>query len=173
MEQSISKSVMTERLKSAFHEYNPMAPPPQILGYEDIIGDSLKKRRVLLGILLAFVGLALVLPSIGLYGVISYAVQQRRKEIGIRLAIAATRKSITQLMVHSGMKLTFVGLTIGLIGTIIVGQLIRSRLFQVAALDGVVYGLVGVLIVIILFLANYLPSRRALSGDPVGTLRGD
>lgn len=171
--QSISKGLMTKRLLSVIREYNPMKPPPHIQGYEDIINDSLKQRRVLISLLVAFAGLALLLSSIGLYGAISYAVQQRRKEIGIRLAIGAPHNSIAQLIVKSGMKLTFVGLTIGLIGTIIVSHLIRSQLFQVKTLDGAVYVLAGVLIVTISFFASYLPSRRALNTDPIASLRGD
>jgi putative ABC transport system permease protein len=122
-------------------------------------------------LLSVFAGSALLLAAIGIYGVVGYAVAQRTREIGIRIALGADRRDILKLIVGQGMVLIVIGAGIGLVLALAATQLLKSLLFGVSATDPftfvpVVVGLVGVAL-----LASYLPARRAMKVDPLIALR--
>jgi predicted permease len=118
-------------------------------------------------------GMALLLGVVGIYGVISYSVAQRTREIGIRMALGAQRQAITQMFVRNGLLLTGVGVVIGLATSFGVMRFLSSLLFGVNPIDPVTYGTITLLIVAIAWIACYLPSRRASAVDPMDALRSE
>src|SRR5688500_6331790 len=118
-----------------------------------------------------FAATALLLAAAGLYAVIAYLVSQRTREIGIRLALGATPRHILRLMMGQGIKLTLIGVAIGLVGAIAVTRLMRSLLFAVAPTDLMTFGISSVVLVVVALLACLIPARRATKVDPLVALR--
>lgn len=118
-------------------------------------------------------GMALLLGIVGIYGVIAYSVSQRRREIGIRMALGAQQQSVSAMFVRQGLYLTGIGVACGLVTAIIVIRLMSSLLFQVSAMDPLTYGAVSVGVIAVAYVASYLPARRASAVDPMETLRAE
>jgi ABC-type antimicrobial peptide transport system permease subunit len=116
-------------------------------------------------------GVALLLGVVGIYGVISYAVSQRTREIGIRMAIGAQQGDVSRLFVRHGLLLTAVGVVVGIAAAVGLTRLMSALLFGVSPLDLATYVAVAVTLGAIAFLASYIPARRASSVDPVVALR--
>ena len=119
----------------------------------------------------AFALVALLLASVGLYGVIAYAVSQRMQEMGIRIALGAQRTDVTGMVVGDGLRVTVVGATIGLVAALLVSRVLSAWLYGVSAADPATYAVTIVLLFAVSTLAAYLPARRAASTDPMRTLR--
>jgi len=117
--------------------------------------------------------IALVLGIVGIYGVIAYAVTQRRREIGIRVALGASRRDISAMFVRHGVTLAFTGVACGLAGAVVLTRLMESLLFGTSPLDPIIYVLVSVGLTGIAAGATYVPARQAARVDPVRTLRGE
>jgi ABC-type antimicrobial peptide transport system permease subunit len=117
--------------------------------------------------------MALLLGIVGIYGVISYSVAQRTREVGIRMALGAQRQSLISLFVRQGMWLTGIGVVCGLVAAFVTMRLMSSLLFNVSPVDPLTYAAITFLVVVIAYLACYLPSRRAASVDPVNALRAE
>jgi predicted permease len=117
--------------------------------------------------------MALLLGVVGIYGVIAYSVSQRRREIGIRMALGAQNKIVTNMFVRDGLQLTAIGVVIGLVMAALAVRLMSSLLFNVNALDPLTYAVVAIGLIATAFLASYLPSRRAAAVDPVEALRAE
>ena len=118
-----------------------------------------------------FAALALILSVVGLYGVISYSVRQRTREIGVRIALGAQRRSVYQLVLKEAGRLILVGVVIGLSGSIAAGMLLRSLLFDVQSWDSSILGSVATVLAIAALLASFIPAHRAASVDPIEALR--
>ncbi len=118
-------------------------------------------------------GMALLLGIVGIYGVIAYSVSQRTREIGIRMALGAQRKTLTAMFVRQGLRLTCIGIGCGLVGAFATMRLMSSLLFDVSPVDPITYATMTVAIVVVACLACYLPSRRAATVDPVDALRAE
>src|SRR5207247_1621504 len=142
-----------------------------IRSMEQVIDDSLWQRRILLWIMLLFAGVALILSSIGIYGVIAYSVQQRRKEFGIRIALGAQRRDILRLAVSEGMRLVLMGISIGLVGSLVAMSGITKLLYEVGPNDPAAFAAITVLLVAVAFIAAYIPARKATTADPISVLR--
>jgi len=140
---------------------------------EDLLGASLATRRFNLELLAGFALLAVVLASIGLYGVIAFSVSQRKRELGIRAALGAERRSIALLVLGEGAKLGGFGLTIGVLGALAAGRVLRSALFEVHSTDPLTLASVALVLGVVVLVACYLPARRAAAVDPVEALRGE
>lgn len=138
---------------------------------EEIVADSLAARRFNLWLLGAFAALALVLASIGIYGVISYAVSQRRREIGLRMALGAGNRDILRLIVGHGLVLTLSGVATGLAASAVLTRLLSALLFDVSPTDPPTFAAVALLLTGVAVLACYLPARRATKVDPMVALR--
>jgi ABC-type antimicrobial peptide transport system permease subunit len=124
--------------------------------------------------MLAIAGtMALLLGVAGIFGVISYTVSQRAREVGIRVALGARRQEVTWLFVGQGLRLAVVGTALGLAAAVGLTRLMTSLLFQVSAVDPLTYGSVSLALVAAASLASYLPALRAASADPVEALRGE
>jgi ABC-type antimicrobial peptide transport system permease subunit len=136
-----------------------------------IVKDSLTQSRFSMLLLGAFGALALILASIGIYGVISYSVGQRTREIGVRMALGAQRRNVLGLVLGQGARLAGLGIAIGLVAAIGVTRLMASLLFGVAPRDPLTFFAVPVLLMAIALLACYIPARRAMRVDPMVALR--
>jgi putative ABC transport system permease protein len=140
---------------------------------EEIIGDTLWQRR-LWGVMFAlFASLALLLAAVGIYGVLSYSVSQRTRELGIRLALGAQASDVLRLVIAQGMKLAIAGLLIGVALSLLLTRLIANLLFGVAAADPLTFVVVAWLLLVVALAACYIPSRRAARVDPVEALRNE
>jgi ABC-type antimicrobial peptide transport system permease subunit len=117
--------------------------------------------------------LALILGAVGLYGVLSYIVAQRTKEIGVRMALGAEAAQVRQMVVAQGARVVAVGVVVGLIVALASTRALGSLLFGVAALDPVTFAAMSVSMVLVGMLASYVPARRASRVDPIESLRGD
>jgi predicted lysophospholipase L1 biosynthesis ABC-type transport system permease subunit len=124
-------------------------------------------------LLTVFSTIALLLACIGIYGVLSYTVSQRSREIAIRMAVGAQRSDVLRMIVTQGMKLTLIGLGIGLLGALLATRLITSLLFQVTPNDPAVLTAVAALLGAIALVASYLPARRASALDPLVAFRAE
>jgi len=128
-------------------------------------------RRLVSVLLGTFATVALVLAGIGIYGVISYNVAQRTREMGIRAALGATERSLLRLILDRGVRLTLIGLAIGVAGAIGLTRLMATLLYGVGARDPVTMVSVGVILAGVAIAASYVPARRATRVDPVVALR--
>ncbi len=140
---------------------------------ESMLTKQLAGPRFNMSLLVAFAGLALVLATVGLYGVIAYSVSQRTREMGIRLALGAGRPSVLRLVMSQGARLTLVGLVAGLAGAALLTRVMVGMLYGVTPLDPVTFVLVGIVLGLVALLASYFPARRATRVDPVSALRAE
>jgi predicted permease len=138
---------------------------------DQIVADSLADRRFSMILLGVFAALALVLSSIGIYGVISYLVGQRTHEIGIRMALGAQQSDVMKLVLGQGMRMALIGVGVGLAAAIGLTRLMSKMLFSVSATDPITLIGVSVLLTIVALLACYIPARRAMRTDPIVALR--
>jgi putative ABC transport system permease protein len=138
---------------------------------EQIKNLSMGGRRVPSVLLGVFGAVALVLAGIGIYGVISYSVAQRTREIGIRAALGASDRMLLRLVLDRGVLLTGVGLVIGAAGALALTRLMGSMLFGIGARDPMTMVSVGVVLATVAMLASYVPARRAMKVDPIVALR--
>jgi predicted permease len=137
----------------------------------EVISDSLAERRFSMIILGSFAAAALLLASMGIYGVVSYFVGQRTHELGIRLALGANRTDIYRLVLGDGMKMTLGGIGIGLLAAFGLTRLIRNMLFGVSAADPATFVVISALLALVALFACYIPARRATKVDPLAALR--
>lgn len=135
------------------------------------LADSIAERRVLMTLLGVFAGLALLLAAVGIYGVIAYSVAQRTHELGIRMALGAETRDVLRLVLGQGMKVTLLGVALGLLASFALTRLMEKLLFDVSATDQWTFVLVPLLLVVVALLACYLPARRATQVDPLVALR--
>jgi predicted permease len=137
----------------------------------EIIADSLATRRVSMIVLGVFAALALGLASMGIYGVISYLVGQRTREIGIRIALGAKRGDVLRMVLGEGMKMTVIGVAVGLLASVGLTRLMANLLFGVNATDPLTFAGVAVVLTLVALAACYVPARRAMQVDPIVALR--
>jgi ABC-type antimicrobial peptide transport system permease subunit len=127
--------------------------------------------RSISGLFAVFAGLALLLGAVGIYGVVSYSVAQRTREIGIRMALGARRQEVLLLVVGQGAKLALAGVTIGTAGGLMLTRLMSGLLYGVHATDPVTYGAVAILLMLVALAACFIPAVRAMRVDPMVALR--
>ncbi len=164
---------MVSALRTEVHRINPDLPLFQVQTMEDMLGRSASDRRFSVLLFGCFAGLAALLAAIGLYGVLSYSVTQRRAEIGIRLALGAGLGHVRMQILKQGMMPAIIGVGVGTIGALFAVQAMKSLLFQVAATDPLTFCLVPVLLLSISALACYVPAVRATRIDPTEALRSE
>lgn len=140
---------------------------------QEIIADSLSARRFSLILLGVFAALALILSSIGIYGVISYLVGQRTHEIGVRIALGARRRDVLALILSQGARLTFLGIAIGVAASLGLTKLMARMLYGVSASDPLTFFCVAAILALVALAACYIPTRRAMRVDPLVALRCD
>jgi len=140
---------------------------------EGVVADSIARPRLQAVLLGGFAALALVMACLGLYGALAYSVEQRRREVGVRVAIGATPRRILGLVLGEGLRLTGAGLAIGLLLALALTRYLSALLFGVTPTDPAVYLGVGTLLLAVAAAASYAPARRAMGVDPVVALRDD
>jgi predicted permease len=140
---------------------------------DEVIAETLAKRRFSMIVLGVFAAVALLLASLGIYGVISYLVGQRTHELGIRLALGAGRMDILRLVLSHGMKMVLVGVVVGLIGAFALTRLMSTMLYGVGPTDPLTFVIIVVVLMVVALLACYLPARRATKVDPLTALRSE
>jgi putative ABC transport system permease protein len=158
-------------LRAAALTVDKQLPIYQVTTLEELAGQSRAQERFNAVLLAVFSGLALVLAAIGLYGVLSYAVALRTSEIGIRVAMGARSGDVMRLVIMNGIKLTMAGVLIGLTGALALTRLIEGLLFGVSATDPLTFVVVTLLLLLVAFLACWIPARRAARVDPIIALR--
>ena len=137
----------------------------------DIVGRTLAVRRLLAVVLSVFSLVALVLANFGIYGVIAHSVRQRTPEIGIRMALGATKRDVLRAVLRQGLRLTVVGVIVGLAGALVLTRVISKFLYGVTATDPVTFACTSLLLAGVALLASYIPARRAARIDPMVALR--
>jgi ABC-type antimicrobial peptide transport system permease subunit len=140
---------------------------------QERLDQSLWARRAYSWLFGAFAGVALLLAAAGIYGVISYAVSQRTREIGIRMALGAQPGTVLGEVLRSGMLLVLIGLAAGVAGALAASSLLETILFGVSPREWTIYAVVAIGVIGVGLLANILPARRAASVDPIRALRAE
>ena len=160
-------------MREAVRSLSATLPLAQVRTLDAVSGQSMARTSFTL-VMLAIAGAtALLLAVSGLYGVIAYAVSQRRREIGIRLALRAQAREVPGLFVRRGLVLVGVGVALGLSGAAGLTRLMQSLLFGISPLDPITFTAMPVVLAAAAVLASYLPGRRAAAVDPVETLRAE
>jgi predicted permease len=167
-----SESLMNE-VRRAVWSVDPNLPLADVHTLDYYYTRSMARTSFTLVMLAVAGGMALLLGIVGLYGVIAYSVSQRRREIGIRMALGAQRQELTGMFVRHGLVLTGLGVACGLAAAMVLMRLLSSLLFGVKAIDAATYGAVSLGLAATAALASYLPSRRAATIDPVEALRAE
>ncbi len=165
---------LTASVRAAIAAADPDVPIASVRSYRDLLlGRSLLMPSIAARVTTAMGGLALLLSLIGLYGVISYRVAQRRRELGIRMALGATNASVVRLMLRDGVRLAAWGIVAGTVSAMIVTRFARTLLFGVSPTDPLVLSVVILTLIGVTLLASWLPARRAARVDPVLAMRGE
>jgi putative ABC transport system permease protein len=168
---SSAPTSLTSAVTDAVHTVDPDEPVVEVGTMESIVDQSLGQQRMNVALLAAFAGLALLLGAIGIYGVQSYAVRQRVREIGIRIALGAQRSDVFRLVLGQGLKLALIGICVGLAASFALTRLMASQLYGLSATDPLTFAAVAIVLAFVALLACYIPARRAMRVDPMVALR--
>jgi putative ABC transport system permease protein len=164
-------SDITNELRAVLHSLDPALPLSDIKPLAAYVGGSLEAKRFLLSLLTAFAALAILLAGIGLYGVLAFSVEQRTREIGIRIALGAERREILRLILGECSVVAIAGLAAGLCGAFWASSLLKNMLYGITATDSAAYIAATILVLAIAAFASFLPSVRATRVDPMTALR--
>jgi predicted lysophospholipase L1 biosynthesis ABC-type transport system permease subunit len=164
---------LTASIRRALKEVDPTLVLGELRSMDDLLGEPLAQPRLTTLLLVAFGVVALVLATVGLYGVMASAVRERTREIGIRAALGATPARIRDTMMRQAIVVAGGGACVGLAAALATTRLLRSLLFEVSPTDPITLGAVSVLLMVVALFAAYLPVRRATRIDPIRALRAD
>jgi predicted permease len=170
---ALPPAALSRTLERLVREVDPTVPIVRLRDMDTVFADSIRRPRLLADLLVAFAGLALLLAAVGTYGVLSYMVIERRREMGIRIALGAARSSVLALVMKQGLQLTIIGVVLGLAGALGLNRLIASVLFGVQPTDPLTLVAVVMTITLVATGACWLPAWRASRLDPIVVLRTD
>jgi putative ABC transport system permease protein len=162
---------MAATVRRAVWEIDKDQPVSNIKTMDEIAAESVSRQRFSMLLLTIFASVALVLAAVGIYGVMSYSVTQRRSEIGIRMALGAQKSDVLKLTVGRGLRLVLIGVALGVGGAFALTRLMASLLFGVGATDPGTFIAISLVLIVVALLANYIPARRATKVDPLAALR--
>jgi len=165
------QSQVGSELQAIVSSLNGDVPVSQVETLSGWVREAVAGTRSTASLFVIFAALAVILGAIGIYGVISYSVAQRTREIGIRMALGARRSEVLMLIVGRGAKLALAGVFAGLIGALLLTRLMTSLLYGIGSTDPFTYVSVGVLLIFVAVSASYIPARRAMQVDPMVALR--
>jgi putative ABC transport system permease protein len=168
---SLDARAMAAAARAAFLAADPTLPVFRVQTMEAYIASSLAERSFTLLLIGLFGGLALALAAVGIYGLISYAVTLRTREVGIRMAFGAERSDVLAMVLRQGLALIGMGIALGFVASLALTRLLTSLLFEVRPNDLGMSALVALLLAAVALLASYLPARRAAGVDPMIALR--
>src|SRR4029077_13120753 len=168
---SLSASVLEPQIRHEIQSMDPGLPVFGVASLNDVLDRSLAPRRFSADLVGGFAGLAVLLASIGIYGLLAYMVGQRSREIGIRMALGARREDILRMFLRKGVALAGVGIVAGLVFSAFTASMMASLLYGVRPHDPAVFLIVPLLLFAVAVLASYLPARRAAKVDPMIALR--
>jgi ABC-type antimicrobial peptide transport system permease subunit len=168
---SLSSRAFFETIRSALLTHNGQMIVSGNQSEEESVARSIANQRFSMALLGVFAALALLLASVGVYGVLSYLVGQRRQEIGVRMALGARGADVLRLVLSDGARMTLVGIGIGVVAAVILTRLMASMLYGVAPTDPLTFAIVALFLSGVALLACYIPARRASRVDPVIALR--
>jgi predicted permease len=170
---SVDPAGLARAVRRQVADLDPLLPVARVNTMDDLLGQSVagpRFRTTLLGI---FAAVALLLAGVGIYGILSYTVGQRTREIGIRMALGAGRRNVLALVLGQGMALAGIGVAAGLIAALALSRVLAGLLFGVSPTDPATFGVVSLVMIGAALLACYLPARRATLVDPMMALRAD
>jgi predicted permease len=168
-----STDALRETMVKVIQEIDPMVPVGQVRPMSEVLSQSLAMQQFVMRLLGLFAALAGVLAAIGIYGVISYLVIQRTQELGVRMALGARPGDVLKMVLGRGMRLTLMGVVVGLAGALAFTRVLRSQLYGVSATDPVTLLGVSLLFAVIALLACWIPARRATRVDPLLAMRSE
>jgi putative ABC transport system permease protein len=146
-------------------------PVTEVRTLPTIVSDSVSAPRSTMSLFALFAALALVLGGVGIYGVVSYSMTQRTREIGVRMALGAKPRDVLGMVLREGIRLALVGVAVGILGALALTRLLSGLLYGVSATDPLVFAGVSLLLTLVALAACYLPARRAMTVDPLIALR--
>jgi putative ABC transport system permease protein len=167
----VNPAALTSAVRSAVYSVDKDQAIASVATMKQLVNNSLATRRMTLVLLEIFSALALMLGAIGIYGVISYSVAERTREIGVRMALGAPRDGVFRMVMSQGVKLAGTGIAIGILAALGLARLMASLLYQVSTADLETFTAVAVLLLLVAFAASYVPARRAISVEPIAALR--
>ena len=170
---TVPPTTLTRSVVAAIHAIDPEQPVEDIRTMEQVIATKLTSQRFIALLLVAFAGAALVLASIGIYGVISYIVRGRSREIGIRTALGAKTGDVLRLVIVEAMSPTLIGIAVGAIVALASARITKSFVFGVSATDPLTLAAVAATLACVALIASLLPAYRASRFDPVTVLRAE
>lgn len=168
---TVDPASLTSAVVAQVREMDPQQPVANIRTLDDVVGASVGQRRIVMLLAGLFAGVALLLAAVGLYGILSYLVAERTREIGVRIALGAPRGAVLGMIVRRALTLTILGAVTGLAVALALTRLMRGLLFQVTPSDPLTHGTVIVVLAAVALLASLIPAWRATRVDPVVALR--
>jgi len=173
MRTTLQTAALSGTIERLVREVDAAVPVVRLRNMDSVFAESIRRPRLLAQLLGVLAGLALLLAAIGTYGVLSYMVTERRREIGIRVALGATRSHVLTQIMKQGLEVTAFGIVIGLTSALAVNRLIASLLFGVQPTDTATFAFVIVTITVVAVVASWLPAWRASRLDPNVVLRDE
>jgi putative ABC transport system permease protein len=164
-------SLIFPPVQRTLRSLDPLLPVEDVRTGQTVINQALWSARIGVGLLAVFGFLALSLACIGLYGVMAYSVNQRRHEIGLRMALGAAPRSISRLVLRQGMTLACAGVASGLAASLGVGHILAGFLYGIGGVDPLTFVAVSLILIAVALMACYIPARRAAKVDPMVALR--
>jgi putative ABC transport system permease protein len=164
---------LTGAIREQIAQLDRDQPIASVQTMEARVSASVAQRRMQMNVLGLFSAMAALLAAVGIYGVMSYAVTQRAREIGVRLALGAERRDVVALVLRQGFAMVAVGVALGFIGALVLTRILRTLLFNVSPTDPLVFSGIVLLLALTSWIATYVPARRAAGLDPLVTLRSE
>jgi ABC-type antimicrobial peptide transport system permease subunit len=161
------------QLRTAVARVDPQLPLARLQTMEEVFDASIAPRRFGALLLAGFAGLAVMLALVGIYSVLSYEVAQRRREIGIRMALGSRRRDVLRMVVTEATALVLAGVAAGIVVSMLLSRFVAPLLYETRATDPLTYAVAGAVLATVALAAAWMPARRAAGGDPMVTMRVD
>jgi putative ABC transport system permease protein len=168
-----SPEALMAAVRRVLRNVDPSQPIHNVRSLEQIRSESIAPERFILALVGSFAAIALVLATVGIYGLLSYSVALRTPEIGVRMALGAQASDVRKLVMRQGLSLALAGVAIGLAGAFALTRVMRTLLFQVSPTDPLSFALIAVLLALVALMACWIPARRATKVDPMVALRSE
>lgn len=171
MRSRLPLEVLQSSVMRTLRSMNPGQPATTFRPIQEIVDHAISPRRFFVVLVSSFAALGVLLASLGIYGVVSYSVTRRRQEIGIRMALGATGPRVQLGILAGALRMAFVGVTLGTVGSLVAAQWIASLLYGTGPRDPATFAAIVLLLGLVALIASYIPARRASRLDPMIALR--